>query len=103
MIGSLVGRENVYTCQKCHTMRVTVDRDAGVTPFMIGCDLCGGDMYSSFYPEGPRPSHVPAPTHEWYRPVGEELEKIKSTDRSGWHHVEQGGLLLRPIVRGDST
>src|SRR3974377_965449 len=33
--------ENVYTCRKCGGHTVTVDRDEGVTPFMIGCRESG--------------------------------------------------------------
>lgn len=29
------GRENVYTCRKCGAYTTTIDRDEGVTPFLI--------------------------------------------------------------------
>ena len=35
------GEENVYVCQKCGGLTVTLDRDQGTTPFMIGCRASG--------------------------------------------------------------
>ena len=32
---------NVYVCQKCGGLTVTVDVDEGVTPFMLGCRATG--------------------------------------------------------------
>ena len=90
------GRENVYTCQDCGRHTTTIDRDAGVTPFMIGCPFCDGDAYSAFYPKGPRPAHVPPPTHEWYRP---SLWQRLWLDRAMREHVRLGGLVLREIRR----
>lgn len=109
MSGTLVGRENVYTCEVCGAQLVTVDRDPGTTPFMVTCGDynaggCGGHMTSAFYPNGPRPPHISAPTHEWYRPNDAELtaECAKHKHRPGVptairEHVTRGGLLLRPI------
>lgn len=107
------GRENVYTCTKCRRMLVTVDRDEGATPFMIGCretgGTCTGTMESAWYPDklngigGPRPSHFPAASHEWYRPTRDELTAYLRTIDPADHaatreHVSMGGLLLRPIT-----
>lgn len=102
-------RINVYVCEyNCHT--VTVDVDDGVTPFMIRCEArsrpdrplrpelcdehgrCKGTARSSFYPKGPKPSHIAEPTHEWYSPDEEERATLGPDERS---HVEGGGLLLR--------
>lgn len=91
------GRENVYTCQTCGGHTTTIDLDEGVTPFMIGCRAkkgCHGDAYSAFYPKGPRPAHIPAPSHEWYKPVGEELASMSEAMQE---HVAKGGLNLRKI------
>lgn len=99
------GKLNVYRCQgkreflpplgkatqtqaSCGRQTVTIDREPGVTPFIIGCPDCGGEAQSSMY-------RVPAnldPTHEWYRP--DSLDGLKPGERD---HVERGGLLLRPI------
>ena len=107
MAETLKGRENVYTCQACGGTVVTVDRDTGTTPFMISHSEvagsgCNGPMYSAFYPKGPRPPHIGAPTHEWYAPTKAELKaECASHDRytrdAIRQHVEMGGLLLRPI------
>lgn len=88
------GKKNIYVCEKCKGHLVTVDRDRGVTPFMLDCRAtldCKGMMKSSMYrvfdPE------IGA-DHEWYRPTA--LEVVKSHLQS---HVDQGGLLIRKIVR----
>src|SRR6516165_7878562 len=94
---SLVGRENCYTCQSCGKIFTTVDRDAGVTPFMVGHEefepngTCSGDCYSAFYPSGPRPPRIPAPSHEWYRPSPEEAKKMSEAMQQ---HIAKGGLDL---------
>lgn len=42
---------NMYTCQVCGRKMITQDKDEGVTPFMIECDVdkCEGLAHSSFY------------------------------------------------------
>lgn len=101
-MGSLAGRENVWTCAKCGAMLVTVDRVAGVTPFFMRCGAynpngCGGDMRSAFYPTGPRPPNIPPPTHEWYSPDEKERKRLRKKEPGLYEHVAQGGLLIRPI------
>jgi hypothetical protein len=95
-------RENVYTCQTCGFMLLTVDVAHGTTPFMIECKAktcCEGFMHSSMYPTGPKPARYPKePSHEWYRPTPEEFHKLADYNRE---HVAKGGLLLRP--RTDAT
>ena len=99
---------NVYVCEH-NCLTVTVDVDEGVTPFFIKCRRLGdpkrplnplltgedgeciGTARSSCYPRGPKPSHIPDPQFEWYRPTC--LEELSSNER---RHVENGGLLLRP-------
>lgn len=99
-----VGRENVYTCTSCGRHLVTVDRDRGTTPMFIGCGdhahgCRKGMMGSAMYPRSPRPAWLGAPTHEWYRPRGAELERIQKREPRVWDHVRRGGLLLRRIAR----
>src|SRR5687768_10420783 len=46
------GKKNIYVCDACKGHIVTVDRDHGVTPFMITCHatlFCKGMMKSSMY------------------------------------------------------
>lgn len=40
------GRNTVdqYQCGKCHSRIFTTYKDKGVTPFVIGCPVCGGSM-----------------------------------------------------------
>ncbi|WP_414462937.1 hypothetical protein [Hyphomicrobium sp. DY-1] len=87
-------RLNLYQCKECLHIICTVDRDEGVTPFMLGCRApspCRGWMESSFYRVFPGLK----PTWEWYRPTDEERASLKPGERE---HVERGGLLIRPIM-----
>lgn len=87
------GRLNSYRCDTCEGLIVTIDRDEGVTPFMLRCrvtEKCGGSMTSSFYK-----LHAPGePTWEWRKPTEAEIQRA-STGLRG--HYEQGGLLLAKI------
>jgi len=100
--GSLVGRENVYVCTRCHGLTVTIDVDAGTTPFAIDCRASGrrGDCralaHSSFYPEGPRPTHIPPPAWEWYKPSDVEARRADKKAPGMLDHARRGGLFLRP-------
>ena len=96
-------RINVYTCQKCGGYTVTIDIHEGVTPFMLRCRAsgregdCHGMAQSSFYPSGEKPSWkpswVPDPAWEWFKPVGAEYRKLNRAMRE---HVNKGGLDIRP-------
>ncbi len=84
---------NVYVCQECRGLTVTIDRDEGVTPFMIGCHAgvgkCDGTAYSSFYK--PRMPHG-KPEWEWYKASPREARSLGEAE-----HIEKGGLMLRKI------
>lgn len=83
-----VGRKNAYECEKCGSYIVTIDRDPGVTPFMVKCENCGGMAKSKFY----RVQDWLEPTHEWYRPAS-----LAGIAEGYYDHLERGGLILRPI------
>lgn len=72
----------------CDHFIITVDRDEGVTPFMVSCENCGRPAYSKMY----RVAVDITPTHEWYRPTADA--KLSDWEAA---HVDKGGLLLRPI------
>lgn len=80
---------NIYTCPDGH-QTVTVDRDEGVTPFIIDCEHgdCKKEAKSSFY----RVDQTLIPTHEWYKP--ESTEGLGAWEKE---HVEMGGLSFRKI------
>lgn len=82
-------RINIYTCEKGHKT-VTIDRDEGVTPFMIGCEHEGCDELarSGFY----QADKDTEPTHEWYKP-----DSYDGLSDGEIEHVKLGGLLLRKI------
>jgi hypothetical protein len=89
------GKKNIYVCDQCHGHIVTVDRDAGTTPFTTDCCVtvsCKGWMKSSMYRVFDQDI---AATHEWYKPSSVEAESMPQHVQ---HHIDQGGLLLRKIV-----
>jgi hypothetical protein len=89
------GKTNLYTCTSCGGRVTTIDREDGVTPFMIGCratEGCHGMMQSSFYRV---PPDAPPPTYEWYRPTEKEARRLGP---SMLEHVKQGGLNIRPVI-----
>lgn len=107
-------RINGYTCQKCKITIYTIDRDEGVTPFMIPClsnikklsslvhyphnrrRNCNGDMYSHFYNVAPKN----VPTFEWFKPNPNQrnLLGIKIYNEVMKDHFKNGGLDLRKII-----
>lgn len=90
---SLKNQLNRYTCQSCGGSIITIDRDEGTTPFMLGCRAkpgCKGMMQSSFYRgvEGEA-------TFEWRKPT---LEEHRKSSRAMQQHFEMGGLDIHPIT-----
>ena len=81
-------REGVPDRPGCGHFIVTIDREPGVTPFIVRCGNCGQSAHSKGY----KVASWLSPTHEWYRP--DTLDGLDT-----WHleHVKKGGLLLRPI------
>ena len=102
------GRFNFWLCEKCGQFTIGVHRDAGVTPFMIGCHArpsCDGTARSMFYPNYlPNGFPIPAVVHlEWYRPRSEQefeegLVLDDGADREWWaNHVRNGGCMRRTL------
>lgn len=91
-----IGRENkinAYACDDCGNMTVTIDREHGVTPFLIDCTVkgCNGMARSGFYA-------VPQdliPQYEWRKPTKTEYYQLPVSTRRD--HVDQGGLMMYPI------
>ncbi len=102
----MIDRENVYVCRECGGHTVTIDIDEGVTPFLLGCRAsgregdCKGKAESAFYPKGPRPAHIPAPSWEWYKPAPDEYKWLSGPIKD---HVDQGGLLIRKRSQAPSS
>lgn len=112
--------KNAYYCEACKGYIVTINKDDGVTPFMIGCrvlgepddpaNTCKGMMKSMFYPKEPWPekdgfgNEIPTePTHEWYKPTSGELNQMGLTMESHRfaafvEHVNKGGLDIRKVA-----
>ena len=90
------GKKNVYLCQDCRKIIITLDVDEGTTPFMLLCEVtpgCNGAMYSQFYQVDQRLPH----THEWYMPKSFEGHHPLNLE-----HFQKGGLALR-TKDGDPT
>jgi hypothetical protein len=88
------GKKNIYVCDICKGHIVTVDRDRGVTPFLVECKataFCNGLMQSSMYRVFDQNMRA---DHEWYKPTAPEIVKPHLQ-----HHIDQGGLLLRKVAR----
>lgn len=88
---------NAYVCPECGERTVTIDRDAGTTPFMMPCPKCNPQnslalpmMVSQMYQVAPEP-----PTGEFYRPSFADFRKMP--DGAEKQHVADGGLLFRKI------
>lgn len=93
-----IPRENAYVCPDCKQPTITVDVDEGVTPMFISCKAtegCEGMAQSMMYPKAPRPSHVPAPAWEWYKPTRDEVEESEKEYPGSIQHWDNGGLFLR--------
>ncbi len=91
---SFQGKKNIYVCDTCKGHIVTVDSDAGTTPFLIECSatiFCKGLMKSSMYRVFDQDIRA---GYEWYKPTAPEIVKPHLQ-----HHVDQGGLLLRKIAK----
>ncbi len=102
---------NVYKCPKGH-YTFTVDRDYGVTPFLIACEhrtylasqtkkgasfQCRERAQSSAYQfsDAYLKSRYGEPVLEFYRPTYEYYLTIKNESLK--EHLEAGGLALRKI------
>lgn len=97
-----IGKKNIYICRTCGHGFVTVDRDAGVTPFMTNCDRapCAAPAYSFFYGAPQEMLKDIEPAYEWYRPSDEELAGKPDPVKD---HVAHGGLLMRRVGAGAET
>lgn len=86
--GRTYGRVNAYKCQSCKNLIVTKDVEDGVTPFMIECRKCEGDMYSAFYKV---PQDLPHDA-EWRSEFPPDYDA--ESKRISQDHRDNGGLFL---------
>lgn len=95
------GCVNQYTCQTCGASILTINDDAGTTPFALRCRAtkgCTGEMLSSCYRIAVR-GEARILWH-WYRPSREEVERLERGFDWSWarqqaEHIRHGGLELR--------
>ena len=86
----MIGKVNCYVCSSCKDITKSVNKDAGVTPFIIVCS-CGNFAQSTFFND-----IVPdkKPKIEFYRPTLEELSELNEAEVT---HVLMGGLIEKEI------
>lgn len=99
---------NAYVCPTCKNIRVSIDRDGGVTPARIRCDKCPTVktigkfkfpqsprfMNSLFYKLPPGVTEQMA-YYEFYRPTHDFYLAVNHVGTK--RHIEGGGLLMRKI------
>ena len=85
---------NRYVCEVCKGNIVTINREQGVTPFMLKCrarNNCKGWMLSGFY----REFITKMPSYEWRKPTEEEYKALHPEMKE---HVDKGGLMIYKII-----
>lgn len=94
---SFQGKKNIYLCSGCGHGFVSLDLDAGTTPFTTKCRHpgCKGLAQSMFYGAPQQALQDIAPAIIWYRPEAAELAGLS---RGIQEHVRQGGLIARDQV-----
>lgn len=97
---NLANRVNAWICESQGVVSPHIhgckDIDAGVTPFIIQCRVCGGEAKSVFYrihPDAITSGRIKI-EYEWYRPSLEET--LKETPAM-IDHILKGGLKMRKI------
>ncbi len=110
------GQRNIYHCESCKHEIVTENMNDGVTPFMIGCRSCDGEMRSGMYPkslDSKQYGHTYITTHYWRRNTEEEIVAFKEgckgdpgkianddevrnwmVNRACYDHAKNGGMML---------
>lgn len=85
------GIYDLYVCEKCQNQKITLYKDKGVTPFMIGCN-CGGSMqHTKSFKSVPDYVRV----DNWIRP---SLEQLNQLSTGLIEHILNGGLVLSSEV-----
>lgn len=92
--GETWSRTNLYICEKFGEHGVwTIERIAGVTPFMIPCDACDGTNYMQSQMGRAGDAADQVCRYEWDFPTNEEFAALELDMQ---RHVTQGGLIRRP-------
>lgn len=82
------GTVDRYICDTCGYMRHTTYKDKGVTPFVMRCPKCGGDMaHRQTFKKDTDWVEV----KNWYRPT---LEQTLGMSEGMIEYVLNGGLIL---------
>ena len=85
---------NCYKCIACGYITKSIDRDVGIIPFHLNCDVCGEHAHSTFYTDIVKDR---MPTVEWFRPSLSDVQKIRNRKPELVVHVLSGGLVHRKI------
>lgn len=84
------GTVDRYICDTCgHIIHITY-KNKGVTPFVMRCPKCSGDMvHKHTFKKDTVPGWVEV--KNWYRP---SLEEVLKMDKGTTEHILNGGLIL---------
>ena len=84
------GTVDRYECKKCGAIIHTTYAEKGVTPFSIGCRMCGSYMqHTRTFDNATVPPSVKV--LNWYRP---SLEATLKMSEGEIEHILNGGLIL---------
>jgi len=83
------GKKNIYLCKDCGHGFISLDRDAGTTPFMTECLNCGGFAQSMMYAAPQQALAEHACAFEWVRATPQQVSRMTA---SGKQHHQMGGL-----------
>lgn len=84
------GTVDRYECKKCGATIHTIYAEKGVTPFTIGCRMCGSYMQHTRTFD--RATVLPSvKVLNWYRPT---LEATLKMSEGEIEHILNGGLIL---------
>ena len=86
---------DVYICDRCQTKKFTQYKDKGVTPYIIHCDCCGGNMAHRRTITSNQLSKE-STVKNWIRPTFEQMIKM---DVGTIEHVLKGGLVLEEEIK----
>lgn len=86
---------DVYICDRCQNTKFTQYKDKGVTPYIIHCDRCSGNMA---HRKTIRLFQLPNKSiiNSWVRPTFEQMMKM---DIGTIEHVLKGGLVLEEEIK----
>lgn len=87
---------DIYICDRCNAAKYTRYKDKGVTPYIIHCRECGGNMVHRKTVEETNYIKRKETIKNWVRPTYEQMMKM---DKGTIEHVLRGGLVLEDEIK----